>query len=48
MDKKQDKIATYILKTLDKEITQLYDKIDILEKENDALQNQVDVLSERG
>jgi predicted transcriptional regulator len=47
MDKKQEKIAKYILETLDKEITQLYDKIDLLEKENDDLQNQVDALLEK-
>ena len=48
MRKESEKIAKYILTTLDKEIELLYDKIDLLEKENDDLQHMVDTLSERG
>ena len=48
MDKKTERVANFILKTLDGEITHLYKRIDLLEKENDDLQNMVDTLSERG
>lgn len=44
---KTERVADYILTTLGEEIDQLYNKIELLEKENDELQHQIDALSDR-